>query len=200
MIKNVFEEQNKESRKGDFSDLVKEDLKDLKLCIDQKEIISYSKKAWNKMISERVEQVAFDLLLKENRTKSKTKHIQFEKFETRQYLLQNRNTKISKIIYSTRAGTLDIKSLNQWKYDDNLCVLCNIKEETMKHFMECQGYGRNTIEWEEIYENDEQLQFEIGKEVRERINIREKKIHEDGLTSPLAPTAPDSFCLLSLEE
>ena len=66
--------------------------------------------------------------------------------------------------------------------------------------MECQGYGRNNIEWEEIFENDDKLQFEIGKEVRERINIREKKIYEDGLTSSLAPTAPDSFCLLSLEE
>ena len=41
MIRNVFEEQNRESRKGDFSDLVKEDLKDLKLCINKKEIISY---------------------------------------------------------------------------------------------------------------------------------------------------------------
>ena len=70
----------------------------------------------------------------------------------------------------------------------------------MKHFMECQGYGRNTIEWENIFENDEKLQFEIGKEVREIMSIRVKKIHEDGLTSSLAPTALDSFCLLSLEE
>ena len=70
----------------------------------------------------------------------------------------------------------------------------------MKHFMECQGYGRNTIEWEEIFENDEEIQSEIGKEVEERLKVREKKIQEDGLTSTLAPTAPDSFCLLSLEE
>ena len=59
--------------------------------------------------------------------------------------------------------------------------------------MKCQGYGRNYIEWEEIFENYEEIQFEIGREVRERLRIREKKIKEDGLTSSLAPTAPDSF-------
>lgn len=59
--------------------------------------------------------------------------------------------------------------------------------------MKCQDYGRSCIEWEEIFENDEEIQYEIGKEVRERMKVREKKIQEDGLTSSLAPTAPDSF-------
>ena len=90
--------------------------------------------------------------------------------------------------------------MKQWKYDDNLCVLCNRKEETTKYFMECPGRGINSIKWNKIFENFQIFLFEIRKEVTERLSLREKKTHEDGLTSSLAPTAPDSFCLLSLEE
>ena len=41
----------------------------------------------------------------------------------------------------TYLPTLDIKMWNKWKYEDNLCVLCEAKEESMDHFMQCSEYG-----------------------------------------------------------
>ena len=56
----------------------------------EKKIQSCSKKSWNNLISEIFfQKVAFELLLSENQTKSKTKHNQFESFGTGEYLLKN---------------------------------------------------------------------------------------------------------------
>ena len=79
--------------------------------------------------------------MEENNTKSKTKYLKYEKLEMRQYLRENRNTKVSKIILNIRSETLDIKTWNHWNYEDNLCIMCNVKEETIEHFMKCtEGY------------------------------------------------------------
>ena len=109
MIRNVFEEQKKETRKGDFINLIKIDLKELELNIQYKEIEKYSKTVLNNMINQSTEKVALKNLIIESKTKSKTKHINYEQLEMSDYCLANKNTKVSKIIYSIRAGTLDLK-------------------------------------------------------------------------------------------
>ena len=91
------------------------------------------------------------------------------------YLVENSNTKVSKIIYSIRAGTLDLKYWNPWKYEDNLCVMCSIKEENIKHFMNCNAYERMNLPWEDIYKNDQVKLVKIGKEAMLRMDLREKK-------------------------
>ena len=92
MIRRVYEEQRKESIKGDFIHLVKEDLKDLQIEIEDSDIRKYSKAGWNKFINEITEKVVLRKLLEENNTKSKTKYLKYEKLEMRQYLRENRNT------------------------------------------------------------------------------------------------------------
>ena len=166
-------------------------MKELDLNIQYKEIESYSKSIWNSIINKRTKVVALKNLILENKTKSKTKHIIYEQLEMSDYLSENKNTKISKIIYSIRAGTLDLKYWNPWKYSDNLCVMRRLKEENMEHFMNCNSYKRTNIDWEDIFENEKEKQFEIGKEAKIRLGNREIKKEGDGQASSLAPTAPD---------
>ena len=80
MIRRVYEEQRKESRKGDFSYLVKEDFKDLQVNKKDDDIRKYSKAGWNKLNNETTEKVVLRRLLEENKTKSKTMHLKYEKF------------------------------------------------------------------------------------------------------------------------
>ena len=82
--------------------------------------------------------------MNENEEKSKTKHIVFEKLEMSEYLVRNESTALSKIIFSVRAGTFDVKSWNEWNYSDKLCVMCQEENEDMEHFMNCSSYGKNT--------------------------------------------------------
>ena len=65
------------------------DLKELELNIQYQEIEKYSKSVWNNMINHSTERVALRNLIIENKTKSKTKHINYEQLEMIDYLLEN---------------------------------------------------------------------------------------------------------------
>ena len=98
-------------RKGDFINLINIDLKELEMNIQYKEIETNSKSVWNNMINQSTEKVALKSSQKflNSQTKSKTKHIKYEQLEMSDYLLEKKNTEVSKIIYSIRAGTPDLK-------------------------------------------------------------------------------------------
>ena len=108
-----------------------------------------------------------------------------------EYLKENKNKELSEIIFGIRSGTLDIKAWNRWKYEDNLCVLCEKKEENINHLMECVEYGE-PIEmsiWKEVYENNTETQIKIAKEVKSRLEKRDK-ILKAGLDYPPGSNAP----------
>ena len=92
-------------------------------------------------------------LITDNLDKSKTKHIEFESFKIRPYLIQNENTSLSKTIFCDRSGTLDIKVWNEWNYEVNLCLMCSLVEENIDQLMTCSTYGKVAweINWKEIF-------------------------------------------------
>ena len=51
-----------------------------------------------------------------------------------EYMKEKKKALPSKIIFSLRSGTLHIKKWNSRKYQDKLCVMCDIKEENITHF------------------------------------------------------------------
>ena len=85
----------------------------------------------------------FEYLLNDNSSKEKTKIIDFEKFEMSKYIFQNRSTSLYKIVFGARSGTLDME-WNMWKYEDNICVKCEIAAETTSHFRTCSSYGKES--------------------------------------------------------
>ena len=52
----------------------------------------------------------------------------------------HKKTSTSKIIFSVRSNTLDIKTCNPWKYTNQLCVLCSKPSKTMDHLISCGKY------------------------------------------------------------
>ena len=114
--------------------LVQKDLKDLDIHANETTIKNYSKSQWKIIVKNAVRKGALHYLSSENLLLQNTKEIFFEELRTSGYLLDNRNTTLSKIIFSLRSRTFDIKNWQQWKYFDNLCVACEIKTETMNYF------------------------------------------------------------------
>ena len=145
-------------------------------------ILKYSKTQWKKYIKNAVKEVVFKHLTSENALLEHTKEIVFNELKTSEYLLDNRNTSLSKIIFSLRSKTFDIKKWQPWKYHDNLCVACELKEENMNHFLTCTSYESLSPEnnWEQVKENDTSVerQFEIAKIVKAR-QLKRKKIIEN---------------------
>ena len=98
MIRQVYEALKGDSRKGDFVSLIKTDMEELSIEITEEEIVSLKKTDWKKYVNEIIKGTAFVTLVNENKEKSRTKHIHFEKFEMSKYLVKNKNTSLSKII------------------------------------------------------------------------------------------------------
>jgi hypothetical protein len=189
MIRQVYEALKSDSRKGDFVYLVQKDIEDIKIDLSEEEIKNTSKYEWKKYVKEKVTEAALEYLTKVNSTKSKTKHIHFESLQLSDYLLHNKNTYLSKIIFATRSGTFDIKIWNSWNQTDLLCVMCGKYEENIEHFMTCRSYGTVSLEinWREIYGNNVLNQVQVAKEIKRRQFIRKRKLDEVGLSLPLAP-------------
>ena len=158
------------------------------ITFNEKKAAMYTKNKWNKIINERVEQNALEVLVKQNDLKTKTKDLKFDTLKMQDYLKVNRIVEVSKIIYKIRSGTFDVKAWKPWHYEDNLCTE---KEENIDHFFKCKKYERKEVAWKSILESDEKLQYDIAKEAETRIKLRENKQQEIGQGSPPAPTTPD---------
>ena len=106
--------------------------------------------------------------------------IQFEELKLSHYLKENKNSLLSKVIFSVRSRTLDLKTLQPWKYFDNLCVMCETKSETFDHFMKCKAYrniaARN--DWKLMFNDDPDKQFDIAENIKRRQKQRKEKIEK----------------------
>ena len=99
-MKQVYEALKCDSRKGDFYSLVQKDTKDLKIQCDETMITNYSKSQWKNLVKKSVKESALKHLTSENSMLENTKEIMFKELKTSDYLLGNRSTSLSKIIFS----------------------------------------------------------------------------------------------------
>ena len=177
MLRQVFIALKEDSRKGDFKELTDKDRIELEIELEDEEIEVISKVSWKKYVKEKVKYAAFKYLLSENSSKEKTKDIHFKEFKMSVYLERNENTMLSKIIFSVRSKTLDIKEYQPWNYYTDLCVACERSPETMHHFMTCTVYENHPCEnWRDINGICEKSQINVGLAVEKRIYERENII------------------------
>ena len=145
----------------------------MEINVEDEDIEEILKSPWKKYIKEKVKSAAFRLLVNENSTKKKTKDIHFNELKMSKYLERNQRTVLSKIIFSVRSKTLDIKEYHPWNYFTDLCVRCENNPETMNHFMTCGAYESLPCEnWTDIYGNSEESQIFVGLAVERRMTER----------------------------
>ena len=124
MIRQVYIALKEDSRKGDFVTLTNNDRNDLNIDKTDFEIQDMTKPNWKKYIKEKVLCAAFQSMITENKNKEKTCDIKFESLKMSKYLDENKRRSLSKLIFSVRSKTLDIKDWCPWKYVDVNCVAC----------------------------------------------------------------------------
>ena len=123
ILREVYEAVKCESRKGDFVYQVKQDLKDLNISMSEEAIRNCSKSQWKILVKRQVKSAAFQYLIKENNQTDKTRDIWFDNLKMSSYLYENISTPFSKVLFSVRSQTLDIKSWNIWKKTMTIFVL-----------------------------------------------------------------------------
>ena len=79
IIRQVYDVLKQDSRKGDFLNLVKKDLKHCNIQMTEEEIKIYTKTRWKNLVSNKVKLTAFVYLVEENFKLKNTKNIFFLK-------------------------------------------------------------------------------------------------------------------------
>ena len=81
---------------------------------------------------------------------------------------------LSKIIFSARSETLDLKIWNEWKYGDTNCAMCYTEEKYFTHFMTCIAYEQTQMNepLTEIFGNNHEQQYIVAKEIKRRLQMR----------------------------
>ena len=140
-------------------------------------------------ISERkTEKAAFKYLITEKEKQTKISNIEYKKRKIQEYLGGGcGNLKLAKLIFKARSQTLDIKTQRTWKYSDNLCTGCNLKEETGQQILVCDQFnGRNitsndSAKYSDIYSENVIDIVKTGKILRYNLK-RRQEILEAGVT------------------
>ena len=91
------------------------------------------------------------------------------------------------MIFKARYQTIDIKTHKKWKYADNLCSGCNVKEETGQEILECKklndkSYNCNgTVKYSDFYSENISDIIMTGKILQNNLK-RRQEILETGVT------------------
>ena len=147
------------------------------------ELSQMSKERWKSIVTKNVLDYALDCLVKENSQKSKTSHHPAPiKLSIQNYFLYLRPAD-ARLLFSIRCGTLDLKMLRRYQYDDGdcLCRLCGIGEETVVHIVNvCEMITRTVIISDVFSVIREDVEAVVGR-VKEFLDLAEKKKdQEDG--------------------
>ena len=190
MIYKVFEATLNDPIKNNFVTTCMKHLKELNISLSFEEIRNLSKWKFKKIVKEKIEELAFSYLIglknspgREGK-RSKIANIQYERLELQQYLSENKNTKISKLIAQARAKTLEIKTHKAWKYEDKLCAGCEIREETVDEILSCTKFGiyeevEKMPKYEWLFGDDMRQMLYCAEVLKERLKIRQS-IYENG--------------------
>ena len=107
--------------------------------------------------------------------------------------IENERTSLSKLIFSIRSKTLDIKEWNPWSYANNICILCMTSIETIDHFMTCSSYKSDQ---EKDWSGINGVRNNTIKKVAKAVEKRVKEIQHIMDKEEASQThAPDSIAL-----
>ena len=117
-------------------------------------ISNLSKETFKSMVSRRVEHYWVQYLRSECAALKKTSNLEYDEvLKTKEYL------KVlfpvhSKVILKSRCKTLDLKTHNTYKYEENdrRCRKCDIHSETLEHVVNCQQVDSIDLDIESVEE------------------------------------------------
>ena len=186
MIYQVLKVTQESPTKNDFVKGCEQYLKVLHIDMCFESIGKLSTWSFKKLVKERTTAAAFQYLIEEKFKQSKISHLQYDKLEMQDYLLDgNKNTEMSKLIYKARSQCLDIKTQKKWKYQDQICVGCGKNPETGDEILTCVGYSDRKND--QVFENltyslfftgSSSQKVQVAKIIKKRLKIRDKMIED----------------------
>ena len=161
LIKRFYVAQKSKPSRGDWTETVKEDKKELNLKISDEEISKISKNTFEKLIKESVLKRAFEELIKKKETHSKMSNVQYSELKIQDYLKSDceLSNDDKEILFKFRTRMAKLKNNFKNMFKDVFCQLCQTDEECQSHLFycdillkNCKDLAENTeVEYEDIF-------------------------------------------------
>ena len=140
LLYRFFIAQNRNPSKGDWSEIIKQDLKDFNITESFEEIAKYKENTFKRKVHEAAKK--FNLNQLKNNIKSKGSQLKYHKLETQKYLQGAFIEKEAKLLFKIRSNMLKVK--HNFKNDFNKqnlhCEQCNNgSPDTQEHITMCSG-------------------------------------------------------------
>ena len=136
LIFKFYTVQSYSPSEGDWVQLVKKDMADIKLGLSEEEIKTMSKYQFKKIEKQKVVKLAASNL--ESRRKHKSMKLEIMKFEPQEYLL-SKNLSISEVqtLFKIRNNMIQVKENFKSSHENLLCRLCLLCRESQQHLIDC---------------------------------------------------------------
>ena len=145
LLHRFFMTQMKFPTQNDWVSTVLEDIVELDISLELKEIEEMSKERFKSIVQEKVKIKAFEYLIskKESRisVRAKGKALKYERLEMSEYLTPiEHDLSISekKWILKCRLEDVDLGSKRKWNSDNSSCLNCPEEQLDQRHILNCQ--------------------------------------------------------------
>ena len=142
LISRVFWAQVQDTAKGDWCQVVREDLDMIGLdTLSFNDIAKTSKEALKALVQNRIKVTAFKELLEEKNGLSKISGLSYTDLELQPYLVDhNLPTRLKQQLFRWRTRMIKVG----YNYGSKVaCPICSSSEDTQTHLLECIGLGNN---------------------------------------------------------
>ena len=184
LIRKVFSAQVQKPTKGDWCQVVREDLDSIGLAtLSFKDIALKSKENLRNVVMEKIRYTAFQELEEEKKNLSKVAGISYSKLEMQPYLYEPKlTTKLKQLTYKWRTRMIKVG----WNYGEKgMCPICLDENDTQSHLLECKELN-NINNLAELADDSEQYDLtkhmkQLEAAIRKReVILEEREKERDG--------------------
>ena len=180
LLFKFFLAQKNDPVKGDWTEQVQSDMKDIDLKLTMNEIKTLSQESFRNTVKKAVEKAAFTWLLSEKAKKSKLKELEYRKLECQNYLRSTElETREKKFLFQIRTRMIEVKANFKNNHSDILCPLGCEDEDDQNHLLHCKKLIQNNndittgnIEYSDIFHEDISRQVRILRIINNLWKIR----------------------------
>ena len=166
LLYSFFQKQHECPSKGDWWLDVQKDLIELKLTTSLDEISKISKLSFKSKIKVAIQEAAFEFLKCSKNEKSKLKDLLYDELKIQKYFnSDDLLTSEKKLLFQLRTRMLNVKENFKNAHLDLVCPLCQTKNDTQQHLLECQIILKDSCS---VVDPEMQYSDLFGKDVRKQ--------------------------------
>ena len=187
LIRKFYEAQKCKTSKGDWVKIVKEDMNEINLEMNDLQISQMSKQKFKKKLKKKITIAAFNYLMEIKGSHSKMSEVDYNELQIQSYLKSDSylTNDQKQILLKLRTRMYSVRENFKNQYESKLCQLCKTEKDDQPHLFMCQKLilnckflAENTkVEYEDIFGSKSQ-QVNAAKLLEKILETREMLLNK----------------------